>query len=320
MHLTPNFMRARWRTKRKAKEEARKKEMDKWLGQPPFENYPTDEFFSPALARFLVIREGYQGVRLRFGKVGEVIAQDKKGNPIRDWPYGGDVDDGIRFMLGLKGLWSSMAVVYTGIRTDNLSVKNIVTADGIDLPEVTAKADWRVYDAVRAMTAGRDFVKTTMESLESRVREAVSPETIIQFASLPNERLNLAYDQTPRGNIYAFDNLKDIGVKVENLKIQRKNLPDTIETQLAEAAIAEARARGRVAEARASAESAIQDAMAGRVYNASKGARESAYLRAASRQEGRVSYDVGTGKIADAVSEGLGKIAESVGNIFGKKS
>lgn len=157
------------------------------------QRYPVDELFSPATLRLLTIPVGYKGIRVRFGDRPSLWGMD----------VGGEVKPGIRFMLGLGGLWSSMAVVDTTRRTNDLEMQEVITEGGLTLPRVDASAIWQVTDPVKAMTeatrtkdprTGRiGYEHQTIETALGRVRGYLQGRTLEELGKESVREKNLAY-------------------------------------------------------------------------------------------------------------------------------
>jgi regulator of protease activity HflC (stomatin/prohibitin superfamily) len=288
-------------------------------GEGPLLNYPTDQFFSPSTFKFLVIPEGYAGVKQHIGRMGKILESrlnpngleiDDAGNRIeviaRDIPWGGAVEPGFKFMLGLGGLWSRMAVVKTQRRIQEITSEKVITEKGhLELPKVVSTLTYSVIDPVRAMTVAEDYKRVAKDLSQVRIRDAFAPSTLDEIADLRFKKLNLA----PAPTDDLAQQLRDIGLAVRSLYITDFDLPDDAEKALRAKIEARITAEGRLEEAKIGNQIAEADAASAAIYSGDPIALEVLKLRNAVATGG-VKYDVGMNKLAEALGFGIKIVAK----------
>lgn len=198
----------------------------------PLYDYPLDEFFSTRVARFLVIPDGYKGVRQRLGKVGEEYdIVDKEDNVIgQGHTYGGIVEPGLRFMLSLNGLLGRMAVVYMGVRSDKLEIEKTITQDLIPIKKIEATSTYQVYNPLNAMIGQEDFKEVARASVKAKLRSVIGNRTLDELIRLPHQRINLVSD--PSEDEFYRNPLNRAGVQVQEIYLENVETDPRIEQML----------------------------------------------------------------------------------------
>lgn len=303
--------------------EEKKQIRNQEIGSFPLENYQIDKFFSPIFLRFLTVPEGYVGVRRRMGKIGERLnyIENPRGYEIdyteatdgsltdprriltksRDFPWGGVVEPGLHTLIGLAGFWESMAVVpYEIPITREIKKSNLLSGDGMEIPDISSVAIYRVIDPVRAanILASKDtYHRVVGEIAEARVAGEVGERPILDLIRDEKTR-NLMINQDNKRMEY--DELRRVGVQLDSLRITKIDIPDDQRKVLNEYVTATTRAKGIEAEA-------IAHAKAGSILDRIPGAKES--LRAAtSRTQGSGFINI----------PGLTEVAEAIASAFKK--
>lgn len=324
----------KWRRKRF------EKRFGKCYGDNFFERWPVDKFYTKPILDLLIIPEGYHGVKLNLGRTGKMIKEDADGNILpedapansvarqyRDWPYGGLWKPGFHLMWSLFGL-GQLAVVYTGPRQETISNLELTTGDlapvGVD-----AVMFYRVQDPISAMTSGRgDFRKAVVETAKASVSDFVGDHDLEELLRLRGAKNNIAA-QWNRENP-APEVLKEIGVKIDSLYLSEVRATPELQAAIAakvalvqqaqgQLAAEQYRAQAKVMQARADEEASRFHETAGARYQDTPDAKDVLFAEAARQKDSNVRYDAHTGKIADAVKDGLSGIAKAVENIFKPK-
>jgi len=297
-----------------------------FYGNWPFHNYPLDRFYSRPIFHILAIPKGYEGVRERFGTIGdEIVERNAQGveiNRYRGFPGGGKVDSGLRFMLSGFGALSRMAVVNTKRRTVPIVLNNVMTKGLVELPEVRAALDYRIFDPLLALTEIGDFKETTRAEAIDRIRSVINRYSLREFnEDLPLELMDLSkvgygIDRNIPPNINYFTDLLQYGIEVQKLRLLSRNIPDELREPLAQRAIREATAEGRyterVRDAQAARVAAVEHGRVATTYNANPGAWEV--------YRGEIAKEKGQGYVHITQLEKVaGSIADAITNIFGRR-
>ena len=194
-------------------------------------NYPLDEYFTHGFLKFFVVPEGFNVVQRRMGRY-------------HTFPYGKTAGAGLRFILGLKGLWGDAAVVDIRLQTEEIPMINVITGGKIALPQVNATYNFQVIDVEKAMNKAEKYRVTTREVAESKIRSEIGSMTLEELTERKANQYNFIFDETNQK--YSFPELDYIGVEMKGLYITQIKIPPAIETALAQQEIAIAEAEGEV--------------------------------------------------------------------------
>lgn len=206
-----------------------------------------DTFKSPGFVRFFVMPQGHEGVRTRIGKTKGwpylFIPQDRKF-PI---PFlTSTIKPGLRFVVGLRGLWGRVATVDMRLRTEDLPVQNVMTEGGVELPNVDATLDYQVVDPVKALVEAEDYRKTTYEFAKKVVTNRVGRLSLSSLENLTAEETNLLFGTDGKVEYDTSHLQKEIGVDLKRVYLTNLDIPDELRRELAQKAILKARGEGEV--------------------------------------------------------------------------
>ena len=254
-----------------------------------------DKFFSTNFLRFFIIPKGFKGVRTRLGRT----------------DLGGEIQPGLRFVLGLYGLWGRVAKVDMRLKTEDLCAQNVITADNLELPEVDAIVNQYVSNPTLALTEAKNYNLTTMEIAEARVRSAIGSMTLEDISKIKDEGYNLALTNKLGGEYkaYTFKELEKIGIKMESVYLTQINFPDELRAALAQRASMRAEAEGELELATKRVDVAIRHKEAAQHYKDPE----------AQRLRDRDIADEAVKNNKNINIIGLGGIIETIGNIIGEK-
>ncbi len=298
-----------------------------WAHGWPFHNYPKDKFFSRPIGTILVIDDGFVGVNLRAGMLGKVLREvsdsrsretNDGGEPVRkyrDFPWAGIVEPGPRLMISFAGLGSRLAVVDTRVRTKEVEDENLITGSLVQLPHASATVNYRVIDAVKAMTSGANFEATALEQATARLRDYISTRPLEEIAGLNISDTDITLNED--GTHYKPQALTDIGVKIDSMYLAKRNIPDNLEVAFAQQTSLRQQAKGeferarydaaaRVMQAKADRAVAKQHLKAGQKYAQSPESLEVLRTRAAEKIGSGYHFIPGIDKIAEAVKGWFG--------------
>lgn len=319
-----------WKENRKRKREADKSEKDRkdkdrkaWEekvektrpGSGPFYRYPTDQFFWDPIGRIMIIPEGYLGVRQRLGSLGQVksFREDPEGNEIyqgkrgvvkrRGFPWAGLEEPGLKVMISGYGLLSRMAVVNTQQQEKDIDGAKLFTKDGIET-KIDATFTYHVVDPVRAMTKGQEkgYQELVEDLATMRLSGVVNSRSL---SELQDDVAGTNLIKNRDGTNYNIPELELIGIEIDGIYIKSINPPNNLAQALGAEAIARSEAKALNIRASADADAAVKHEAAGKIYDASPGARR-VYEGSLSRSQGSGFYNFAG---LEGIAEALGKIA-----------
>lgn len=216
-------------------------------GDTYFRAYPLEKEFTHPTVRFYIVPEGHEVVYLKMGK-----------NPISK-------GSGLRFMIGLNGLYESAFVVNTQMQTEDLEAQNLITNNGVELPRVDGTLNYTVTDSVKAFTKIQDYRRTSFELAKKRIREEVTLNTLENLLNMKRNKRNLAKGEK-------YEDLEKSGVEWDSLYITEVDIPEELRKELAYSAIAKELADAKLIEAQVEEKVAESLAKAAKIYETNPGA------------------------------------------------
>jgi len=235
------------------------------------------------------------------------------------------VGPGIRLLWGLGGIYQSAIVMNTTTRVDKYKPKNLISGDGVEFEGVDYSAYWRIDNPAKLLKETEVYKNIIHEVTESRLRDAVGSIPFREVNGLSLEDIMGGEPGSEYLEINEEYKLSDMGLKVEKLLIGNTYLPEHMEKLLAQEAIAEAEAAGKIALAKAKAKeireiadaefyAATQTAAIAEMYAQNPNAMKLAEL------EMHKAYAEGPNNTSHIISDSLLKgVSDGLSDILGKK-
>ncbi len=194
------------------------------------ESPPTDVIIDTDGIKLVRIRSGQKMVYWRLG----IVAHEPK-------------EAGLRLIVGLGELWGSGMVVNTDeVRNQHIEVATVQTRDDIELKTATATLLYNIANPVLTARAAFDdktkqlaYQPTLGFIAQTALRQFIRNKTLADLAEVQQD----IFDSVPDTRNYILDKL---GIQAHKLLYRRIDLPDTLERELAEKAIAIREAEGRL--------------------------------------------------------------------------